>query len=54
MISLPDFMRPSGQNFGRMQEFSSATTLLRKTNREAQAQEMEGRARAIRGGGKGD
>ncbi len=28
--------------------------LLRKTNREAEAQEMEERARGIRGGGKGD
>ncbi|MDO9096931.1 MAG: hypothetical protein Q7U60_02255 [Candidatus Methanoperedens sp.] len=53
MISLPDFIRPSCQNLGRMQEFSSTTVLLRKTNRTAQAREMEERARGIRGGGKG-
>lgn len=54
MISLPDFIRPSCWNLGRMQELSSTTALLRKTNRVAEAHEMEERARAIRGGGKGD
>jgi len=53
MISLPDFMRPSGQNLGRMQEFSSTTALLQKINRETEAQEKEERASKIRGGEKG-
>ncbi|MDO9098321.1 MAG: hypothetical protein Q7U60_09400 [Candidatus Methanoperedens sp.] len=46
--------RSLDKNHPSIASFSKTPALLRKTNREAEAQEMEERARAIRGGRKGD